>query len=217
MGFFQKRRLGKLARTLVLVTALSTACASKSEKFVQLVASGDKDTAAQLIKNPQKKKEWEMALASIVGIQRFLESNGITSLKFLKNRPRIAFNTQSLWQSLIILFDEGLEGASYQQDIRGLLRDIRGAGLDDTAHDWEKRLIDYYLNYDKILADGLNEDLAVVKKYTGERRARYPEVLRKYGILELMQPVLPKARKAGFTKTADAIQDALIELRATFL
>src|SRR3989338_10092457 len=169
MGFFQKRRLGKLARTLVLVTALSTACASKSEKFVQLVASGDKDTAAQLIKNPQKKKEWEMALASIVGIQRFLESNGITSLKFLKNRPRIAFNTQSLWQSLIILFDEGLEGASYQQDIRGLLRDIRGAGLDDTAHDWEKRLIDYYMNYDKILADGLNEDLAVVKKYTGER------------------------------------------------
>jgi len=68
-----------------------------------------------------------------------------------------------------------------------------------------------------IIAGSIYEDLAVVKKYTGEKKHRYAKELREYEILRWMQRVLPKARKASFTKTADAIQNALIELRATFL
>ena len=78
MGWFGRRRLAKIARIIAFVTALSTACANKEERFVELVNRSDRAVAMEIIKNPQKKADLnnvKKALYNLKNIVKLVKRN----------------------------------------------------------------------------------------------------------------------------------------------
>ena len=65
MGFLQNRRIRKIVAVVAFVSALATACASKSDRFLELVDRKDKTVATALIQDQSKKKDWEAVLVDL--------------------------------------------------------------------------------------------------------------------------------------------------------
>ncbi len=212
MGFLQNRRIRKAAAVVAFVSALATACASKSEQFAKLVSKKDKAVAAALIEDSSKKKDWENVLADL----NYL-NNSVQRAKDNEERSKLV--PFGGLDGLIILstgtttYLQQFSTSQFRTRFRWSLRNLRAVGLVETAAELERRLLDLDLAHDKTLANRIGELTGQFLQYSTERQKRDLEGYRHWE--KALRDFQQAARKAGFNKTADACGDALINIRAT--
>ena len=209
MGFLTHSRLAKLTRIAALVAALSSACKSRSEQFLELVARKDRAVAAELIQKQEKETQWKKAYEALDKI-----NNILVWQMFRKNVARLPVFSGGGFFSDLELFFRNFKNISFSEWIDELVRPLQEVGLEGTTEEQRKNLLNYFLGIDTVIADKINgESNEYVKAIdTNKSRHRWTD-MRPQDAIKYLQQLLLQAKKAGFTKIVEACQNALINIR----
>ena len=203
-------KLGKLARIAALVAALSSACKSRSDKFLDLVAKKDKAVAAQLLHNPQKEAQYDKVWKALEDIDYILWwKPGKRNVEALP-----VFSGGGFFYDLLRFFELNYTSTTLTKLVNDKVKPIRDAGLTETVEEQRNNLLNYCLGFDKYVADKIDKEtskyIAGIKKRQFEHREGDMEPKE---AITYLQKLLQAAKKAGFTKITDAAQNALINIR----
>ena len=206
--FARRKHLKRLIVITAAIAALATACKNKSEQFVDMVDPQDKVVAAALIREPQKKSDWQKASKALDDARVYLDFRGHLAYKWLGSMP--VFEGDAFFSDLSDWFKQILKGKDFKSFCADWVKPIEDVGLGATAKKNKQRLLEYFLEFDHVVSLKINN-------HTGHLLKKKPEEIRKYiqemNVIRLMQQALKEAKKAGFTKTVAAIENALINIR----
>ena len=203
-------RLGKLARIAALIAALSSACKSRSDKFLELVAKRDKAVAAQLLRDPKREADYEKVMGALERINYIL---------FWKpgqqNAERLpVYSGGGFFENLLDFFETNYKSTTLSKLVNDKVRPIEEAGLKGTAQEQRKNFLDYCLGFDAFVAGKIDKETSNyikairINKFENRRMDMNPQEAIGY-----LQRLLQAAKKAGFNKIAEAAQNALINIR----
>ncbi len=226
--FGQNRGLGKIIRIVAFVAALSAACSKKNDEFVGLVAKGDRSVASQIVDHGGRLFDSVNAALNRINVKLRswklfvdywkLHPTPVGSAE--QFRYYRSFGDQladQLWT-----YQENFKGGKYTNEFSVELRSLEDAGLEQTAKQLRLELVNLHINLDDAFAYRIKETvdamLPVLNEKLTEPESMYVreviDAIKKYKVIELLKKVADKASRAGYEKTAEAANRAILALQA---
>ena len=203
MGIIHYLTKGKTIRIAVLVAALAAACRSRSEELKSLVKREDRVVVTSILRDNQKKGDFLEVSLDLQEMNEYLEWNG--KHIFHQLHGLIVYEGNSFFDTI----SSYLQKVPLQKKewVRAKTARLERLGLKATVRSLRSGIIVFFELVDREIAQKINTE---TNKIIADKD-KVRKVKQKYE--KILQQLLMLAREKIFSETADAAQNALINIR----